>query len=180
MRERGVSTLGAVVLAALAGVLAAGLMMDWMVVDVRTPAPDELHIKVPFPLIAGRIATAFIPDEALEETEVPPEVRAQRDVAIEALRALVDAPDATIVKVEAPDAIVDITKRGDDLHLAVDADDAVVTCVLPLDGVLDALEHWDWESFDPKLVFDVLSAAPMGNLVTVEVDDGTRVAINMW
>ena len=180
MRERGVSTVGAVVLSGLAGILVAGLMMDWMVVDVRTPAPEDIHIKVPFPLIVGRIATSFIPDEALEEATVPPEVRAQRDVAIAAVRALVDAPDATIVKVEAEDAIVDITKRGDDLHIAVDADDAIVKCVVPLDGVLHALEGWDWETFEPSLVFDVLAAAPMGNLITVEVDDGTRVAINMW
>ena len=53
--QRGVSTVGAVVLAGLAGVLATVLMMDWMIVEVRTPEPEDLHLKVPFPLLAGRI-----------------------------------------------------------------------------------------------------------------------------
>jgi hypothetical protein len=46
--------------------------------------------------------------------------------------------------------------------------------------VLEALEDWDWQTVDPDLLFDILGSASMGNLVTVEVDDGTRVAIKMW
>jgi hypothetical protein len=30
------------------------------------------------------------------------------------------------------------------------------------------------------MVLDVLSDAPMGELVRVEVDDGTRVVLTMW
>ena len=180
MRERGISTVPAVIMAAVAGLIAALLLMDWMVVDVQTPGPDGHHIKVPFPLLAARIATSFIPDEAMDDAEIPPEVKEHRETVLTALSTLVDAPDATLVKVEADDANVLIDKVGDDLRIAVDADDATVRCTVPLDGVLDALEHWDWETADPAMIFRVLGAASNGNLVTVEADDGTRVTINMW
>ena len=65
--QRGISTLGAVLLAATAGLLTATLMMDWMVVDVHVVDVSEnddlqvdapLHIRVPFPLLIADIATA--------------------------------------------------------------------------------------------------------------------------
>jgi hypothetical protein len=179
MRERGVSTLGGVLLAALAGMLTALLLMDWVVVDVRVPEPDSIHIKVPFPLIIGRVATAFIPDDVTADATVPPELRDHKELVLEALRSLVEAPDAMLVKVDADDAQVEVRKKGDDLHVWVDADDARVRCTVPLDGVLDALEDWDWQTFDPGMAFDILSAAN-GDLVNVEVDDGTKVAVKIW
>ena len=91
-----------------------------------------------------------------------------------------DAPDTALVKVSAPDVLVEISKLGDNLRIAVDADDAIVRCTVPLDGVLYALEKWDWETFDPDLIFDTLGKADNGPLVTVEVDDGTKVAVNLW
>lgn len=180
MRERGVSTVGAVVLTGLAGMLAGLLMMDWVIVDVRTPEPEAMRIRVPFPLVAGRIATAMIPDEALAEATVPPELRAQRETVLAALRSLADAPDATLVSVRTPDERVEIVKRGSDLRIEVDAEDASVRCAVPLDGLLDALEGWDWQTADPGMLFDVLGAASNGDLVRVEADDGTKVAITMW
>ena len=180
MRERGVSTVGAVVLAGLAGTLATVMAMDWMVVDVRTPAPDAMHMRIPMPLVAARVATAFIPEEATHDAEVPPELRQQRELVLAALRSLADAPDTTLVSVIAPDARVEVTKKGDLLKIVVDADDANVRCAVPLDGVLEALDDWDWQTFDPSMVLDVLSDAPMGEMVRVEADDGTRVVITMW
>lgn len=180
MRERGISTLAGVLLAGLAGTLTALALMDWMVVDVRTPAPDAFHIKVPFPLIAGRVATSFVPDKALEEATIPPEVTQQKDAVLAALRTLAEAPDTTFVKVEAPDAVVDISKKGDNLLISVDADDAKVRCKVPIDGVLDALERWDWKRVDPAMAWRILGAADHGDLVRVEADDGTKVAITMW
>ncbi len=180
MRERGVSTLGGILLATMAGMVTAALIMDWVVVDVYTPAPDAFHIKVPFPLFVGQVATAFIPEDVTSEAVVPPEVREHRELLLTALRSLLETPDATLVKVQADDANVDIRKVGDDLLVAVDADDATVRCTVPLDGVLDALEDWDWETFDPGMMFDILGAVNHGDLVTVEVDDGTRVAVKIW
>lgn len=180
MRERGVSTVGAVVLVGLAGTLAAVAAMDWMMVDVRTPAPDAMHLRIPMPLVAGRIATALVPDEALKDARVPPELRQQRELVLAALGSLAEGPDTKLVSVVAPDARVEIEKKGDLLQIAVDADGATVRCAVPLDGVREALEDWDWQSFEPGMVLDVLADAPMGELVRVEADDGTRVVITMW
>jgi hypothetical protein len=175
------STLGAVLLAATAGLLTATLMMDWMVVDVHVVEEDmPVHIKVPFPLLVADIATGFIPDEVFEEAEIPPEARAQKELVIETIRALLDSPDAEFIKVRTEDAIVDISKDGDTLRIAVDAEDAVVRCNVPIDGILKALEDWDWETVDPQIAFDILHAAENGDLVTVATEDGVRVAIKMW
>jgi hypothetical protein len=180
MRERGVSTVGAVVLAGLAGTLATVMAMDWMLIDVKTPAPDAMRMRVPMPLLAARVATAFIPEEAVRDVAVPPELRQQRELVMTALRSLADGPDTTLVSVVAPDARVEVTKKGDLLQIAVDADDANVRCAVPIHGVLEALDDWDWQTFDPDIVLDVLSDAPMGEMVRVEADDGTRVVISMW
>ena len=179
--QRGMSTLGAVLLAGTAGLLTATLMMDWMVVDVHVIEEDTpIHIKVPFPLVVADIATGFVPDELLEEAEFPPEVTAQKELVLATVAALLDSPDTHLVKVQTEDADVDIFKDGDTLRISVDADDAVVRCHIPIDGVLTALEKWDWETFDPQMVFDVLHAAENGELVTVTTDDGVRVAVKMW
>jgi len=183
------STLGAVLLAGTAGLLTATLLVDWMVVDVHVldvshhddiELDAPVHIRVPFPLIVADIAAGFIPDEVLEDAEVPPELKAQRELILAAVEGLLDSPDAALVKVRTEDANVDIIKDGDTLRISVDADDAVVRCNVPIDGVLEALADWDWETFDPKMVLDVLHAAENGDLVTVATDDGVRVAIKMW
>ena len=179
-RQSGVSTVGAVLLAGLAATLATLLMMDWMFVDVQTPEPESIHIMVPFPLLAGRVAAGIVPDDVFRDAEMPPEVLQQREVVLTALRELADTPDATLVRVDADDAIVNISKTGDDLLVSVDADDARVRCKIPVDGILDALEGWDWQTADPDLIFDILGSASMGEFVTVEAEDGTRVAIKMW
>ena len=178
--QRGMSTFGAVLLAGTAGLLTATLMMDWMVVDVHVVEETPVHIKVPFPLVLASMATGFIPDEAMEEARMPPEVTAQRELVLAAVKALADSPDATFVKVRAEDASVDVVKDGDTIRISVDAEDAVVRCNVPIKGVYDALERWDWETADPQMLFDVLHAAENGDLVTVATDDGVRVAIKMW
>jgi hypothetical protein len=183
------STLGAVLLAGTAGLLTATLLMDWMVVDVHvvdvSPHDDlevgtPVHIKVPFPLVVANIASSFIPDEAYEDAEVPPEVTAQKDLVVASIRALLESPDAALVSVVTDDTNVSIVKEGDTLRVAVDADDAVVRCNVPIDGVLEALENWDWKTADPKMIFDVLHAAENGELVTVATEDGVRVSVKMW
>ena len=187
--QRGMSTLGAVLLAGTVGLLTATLMMDWMVVDVHvvdvSPNDDleldsPVHVKVPFPLVVASIASSFIPDEAFEDAEIPPEVTAQKDLVLASIHALLKSPYAALVTVKAEDANVSIVKDGDTLRIAVDADDAVVHCNIPIDGVLEALENWDWQTADPHMIFDVLRAAENGDLVTVATDDGVRVAVKMW
>jgi hypothetical protein len=135
---------------------------------------------VPFPLFVADIASSFIPADAFEVEEFPPEIAANKELIMAAVASLLDAPDSALVKVSAPDALVEISKIGDNITVAVDADDATVRCTIPLDGVLYALEKWDWKTFDPDLIFDTLGKADNGPLVTVEVDDGTKVAVNLW
>ena len=157
MRERGASTVGTILIAGLAGLLTAGLMMDWMVVDVRPAELDGVPIIVPFPLWAARMAVSLAPLDDLPEMRVPAELRAQREMITGAAQELLACPDGQLVQVLADDVDVQIVKSGDVLRLMVDADDAKVQCAIPLDGVVDMLESWDWETFDPSMVFDVLS-----------------------
>ena len=180
MRERGISTIGGILLAGLAGILTAAVITDWMVIDIQIADPDPMHIKVPFPLFIADVASSFVPDEVFEEAQIPPELAANKELILTAVSSLLDAPDTALVKVSAPDVLVEISKLGDNLRIAVDADDAIVRCTVPLDGVLYALEKWDWETFDPGLIFDTLGKADNGPLVTVEIDDGTKVAVNLW
>lgn len=180
MRQRGMSTIGGVLLAGLLGTLTAVAVTDWMIVDVQIADPDPMHIKVPFPLFVANVAASFVPEDALDDARIPPEVTANKELVITAITTLLEAPDTALVKVETPDARVEIAKQGDNLTIAVDADDAIVRCTLPLDGVLYALEEWDWETVDPGLIFDTLAKADNGPLITVDADDGTKVAINLW
>mgnify|MGYP002064247894 CR=1 FL=1 len=113
MRQRGMSTVGGVLLAGLLGTLAAVAVTDWMIVDVQIADPDPIHIKVPFPLFIANVATSFVPDSALEDARIPPEVTANKELVIAAITTLLEAPDSSLVKVEAPDARVEIEKTGD-------------------------------------------------------------------
>ncbi len=177
--QRGMGTVPAVALAALAGVLTAGLMMDWVVVDVETTGPDAVNITIPFPLLVGRIAAAAVPDSLLEEAVMPPEVAENRELVMTAIRALSDCPDGNLVTVDAPDAKVRINKEGDQLLIDVDADDAVVHCRVPVKGIYKALDRWDWETPDPGMAFRILASAKNGDLVTVDAEDA-KVAIRIW
>ncbi len=179
-RQKGISTLGSILLAAVAGPGAATVLMDWVIVDVQTPEPEAIHFKVPFPLVVADIAVAFIPDDVTQEMEVPQEVRAQREAVMAALSSLVDAPDGVLVEVTTPDETVSIVKKGRKILIDVDAEDAEVHCAVPLDGIYKSLERWDWEVFEPKMVLTALHHTSPGVLVDVNADDGTKVKITKW
>ena len=59
---------------------------------------------------------------ALEDAEVPPEVKEQRELILATVKGLLDSPDADLVTVHTDDAHVEIVKEGDTLRIAVDAD----------------------------------------------------------
>jgi hypothetical protein len=178
MRERGSSTVGTILLAGLAGLLTAGLMMDWMIVDVRATELDGVPIIVPFPLWAAEAAVGLASLGDLPEMRVPEEMRQQRELITRAAQELLACPDGNLVQVKAPDTDVQILKQGDVLRIMVNADGAKVQCAIPLDGVVDMLESWDWKTFDPSMVFDVLSHAPNGHLVYVDAEEA-KVAISI-
>lgn len=179
-RQRGISTLGSILLAAVAGLGAATVLMDWVIIDVKTPEPEEIQFKIPFPLVVADIAVAFIPDEVTQEMMVPPEAKAQREAVMAALSSLVEAPDGPLVEVTSPDETVSIVKEGRKLMVDVDTDDAVVHCAIPLDGIYRSLDRWDWEVFEPKMMLTALHHTSPGVLVDVKADDGTKVKITKW
>lgn len=179
MRERGTSTVAVVVAAAAAGLLAAALFTNWMVLDVHTTGPDAVNIKLPVPLPLIRTAAAFVPSDSMPPLDIPPEVTANRETILQALRELRDAPDVTMVRVRTDDANVVIEKKDSTLIVDVQAPDAKVQCRVPLDGIVEALEKWDWKTCSPQLALRVLAKAKHGPLVTVDSEDA-RVAIKMW
>lgn len=179
-RQRGISTLGSILIAGVAGLVTATAIMDWVVVDVRTPEPENMRIVVPFPLILADVATAFIPDEARSEMAVPEEVRAQRDVVMAALRGLEDLPECTLVEVRTPEERVNIRAKNRSIVVDVVADGDTVHCSLPVKALSDSLDRWDWKVFEPKIALRALHRAPAGVLVDVNAGDGTKVKITKW
>ncbi len=179
MSQRGISTLPAVLLAAFAGLVTAVFLADWVIVDVETTNADQVHIVVPFPLVLADIAMAFIPNDTFNEAEVPAELSEHREVIMDSLESLIACPDTTLVKVKNQDTLVLITKKGDTLHIEVDSDGNHVRCAIPVDGIRNALENWDWQTFDPDVLLDALHEADGGPLIKVEAEDA-RVAISMW
>ena len=178
--QRGISTLGSVLLAAVAGLGAGTILMDWVIVDVQTPQPEVIHIKAPLPLVLADIALAFIPDDAMQDMVVPREVRNQRDTVMAALAGLIDAPDGVLVEVTTPDETVNIENRGRKLIIDVETEDTVVHCSFPLAGIQKSLGDWNWEAFEPRMVLTALHHTSPGVLVDVAVDDGTKVKITKW
>ena len=179
MRERGMSTVPAVLLAGAAGLVVAVAMMDWMVIDIHTTGEDAVDLTVPVPLMVPRLAAVFIPDETLADARVPPEVRQHKELILAMVRELEAAPDTTLVRVDSPDAKVLIRTENDTLRLAVDADDATVRCAIPLSGLAKVLERWDWQTADPQLALDLLASARRGEMVKVEAEDA-RVSLSLW
>ena len=179
MRERGFSNVAAVLLGLAAALLVAPLLMTWVVVDVETAPPENVHIKLPVPLALIRAVVAFVPADEIPD-HLPAGLKEHRAEVLAALRGLLDAPDGTtFVTVDAPDARVRVAKQGRSLQVDVDADDAVVHCAVPLDGALAALERWDWEHVRPGMAVELLARAERGNLVKVDAPDA-KVSIDIW
>jgi hypothetical protein len=179
MRERGASNLATILLAAVAALVVSVLLMDWVVVDVRTEGEDRVHVVVPVPLGLVRAALAFAPDEEMR-VEVPAEARRYREPALKVMQELEAVPDGTtLVAVNAPDAKVTIRKERGRLLLDVHADDATVHGALPVEAVARALQRWDWKRADPRLALDVLAAAGPGQILSVDAPDA-RVRISTW
>jgi hypothetical protein len=179
MSERGISTLPAVLLAAFAGLVTAVFLADWVIVDVETKNADQIHIVVPFPLVLADFATSLIPTDTFKDAKVPAELAEHREAIMASLECLLACPDATLVKVKNQDTRVLITKKSDTLHIEVDAEGNQVRCAIPVAGIRNALENWDWQTFEPDVLLDALHEADGGPLIKVEAEDA-RVAISMW
>ena len=126
-------------LSLLVGLGMGAFLSGWGWVDVRTTGADAVHIALPIPMDLLPVACFFIPDEARRDEGFQEFLR-HKDAAIKMLDALRDCPNACLVKVQSPEANVEITKVGDRLRIDVDAPDAHVRVRLPLGPVVRALK----------------------------------------
>lgn len=178
--QRGLSTLAAIVLSALAGLTTATFLADWAVVRVRTPGPEVHNLTIPIPIVLGDMAAAFLPQDLADEAEIPPELKENKEAILEILGELIDAPDGRLISVDSDEANVRIGLKKGEILVHVDAPDAKVFCRLPLKGLRKALEKWDFETIEPDLLLKTLHSARSGNLVEVDAEDGTQVTISMF
>ena len=139
MHKKGAATLIALSFSLAAGLGIGAFLSGWGWVDVRTTGADAVHIVMPIPMGLLPVACFFIPDEARQKEGFQNFLR-HKDAAIRMMDALRDCPNARLVKVESPDANVEITKSGDRLLIEVDAPDAHVRVRVPLGPVVRALK----------------------------------------
>jgi hypothetical protein len=177
--QRRLSTPTTIVLAVLAAVAVAPFLMNWLVLEVHTAEPDRVDLFIPMPLTIARLALHAIPAEKLD-ARVPADLQARRAQVLAILDALRQAPDATFVSVDSPDATVRIAKRGNLLTLDVRGDrEGTVHGTLPIAALHGALARWDWRSFHPAMALDVLASAGRGKILDVNSRDA-RVVIRIW
>lgn len=179
-RQRGVSTIAVVLLSAVAGLTTATLVADWAVVRVQTPGPEVHNLTIPFPVVLGDVAAAFLPRDLAEKAEIPPEIKENKEAILEILDELIESPSAQLVTVSSDEAKVSIGLEKAELQINVHAPDAKVFCRLPLKGLRKALENWDFETIEPDLILETLHSAHRGKLVEVNAEDGTHVTISKF
>jgi hypothetical protein len=95
------------------------------------------------------------------------------------LAAVKGSPDGEFVKVDAPDAKVQVSKRAGTLYVNVvetAEDHATVNVTLPM-AMIDALKFDDANQIDIAALLTGLDQLPDGDLVTVEADDAT---VRVW
>lgn len=161
---------------AIAGAAAA---TGIMVVDVN-PA-DGPHIVVPVPLAMAQMAASFVPEQELgiDDHDLA-ELREHLPEARELVRAIVDAPDGELVRVEERNGgLVSVSKRGDALEVYVDQDDDHVEVTVPLSLAERALEDLASGRVRPAALISELRRQRWTDLVEVH-SGGDHVRIWMF
>ncbi len=170
------SPIALIALAAATGLMAAALLLDWLVVDVRTAEGPRVALAVP--VAAVRTAVALLPARLLPDRDLPPEAAADLRVAAGLLHELARAPSGTRVRVASPDASV-LVAAGDGAVVAdVHAPGSEVHVRLPLLGLARALERWDARRLD-RAALDVLLAALADGFEVRVADRETRVRVTV-
>ncbi len=164
----------AVPVAAVATIGATGVV----VVDVREAGPKGHHIVVPMPLLAARVAAAFVPADKAR-LNLDPEAARHLPLAREAVQALADAPDCELVRVEQQDEQVVIRKEGQKLSVHVRSEREEVRVNVPLDMLLEVLPGPDGR-ISPSAAVAALGSARFTDLVEVKSADGDQVKITVW
>ena len=163
-RTRALTALGAVFLGGVAALAAAGAMMDWLVIDLRTAPGHEgpRRLWLPVPVAALRLAAAAAP--ALGEP-APEALRKRLPAIRSALGVLARCPDSEFVRIETNEATVRIAKRGGELTLEVRAPEAAIHGAIPIAGLVRAARRLDG------------GAAPVGPALAL-LDDGFELTVD--
>lgn len=163
----------AVPVAAAGAVAATGVA----VVDVRE-ARGGHRIVVPVPLALVQLAAAFVPES---RTQVHLEREAARylPVARDVLAALAEAPDAELVRVEAPGRQVLVRKQGRRLRVQVEERDTRVDVSVPIDLALQVLPDAHGRISGSRAAW-ALQQARFSRLVEVRGADGERVSVTLF
>jgi hypothetical protein len=174
--EKGFAAL--LVMFAIWLVIMPALILDWVIVDVKTCDKDNVHIIVPVPLQLAGIALSFIPKEDLNVT-IPKEVQDNKELITRLFNELKDSPDATLVSVKSNEAQVTISKKGNNLTIDVIAPDAKVHGILPLKETSRMFETWDGQHIQPQLAIKLLADCHPGSILSIDSKEA-RVHITKW
>jgi len=172
----------AIILLALAVLVAGPALADngtrWLNVHV-TELEEGTNVEVHLPLSLVLSVIRSVDVENFHGGKVDLEID---DVDIdwpEILRAIKDAPDGEFVKVDAPDAQVQVSKSAGTLHIEVteaEEHNAVVNVTLPVQ-VIDALSIDEHNQIDVAALLSSFESLPNGDLVTVNADEAT---VRVW
>ena len=169
----------AAVLAVPFALLATMASLGVVVVDVQEGGPDGHRIIVPAPLVLAQAALAVAPAIAGEELRLPTEEVPHVEVARDIIKALAEAPDGILVKVEEPDEQVEIRKEGDKIVVRVQGKNGEdVSVNAPLSLALSALPDADGNVSTVKMA-GALGTVRFTDLVDVH-DGDTHVRVWVW
>jgi hypothetical protein len=178
MRQRGISTVATVIVAAAAALLIAPLFMGFMIVDVNVKGPEGHHIVLPVPMGPARMVMALMPRDKVS-CEVPRELARHRAMISSALDTLASCGNTTLVSVRSPQAKVRIATAGGALTLDVEDRDTTVRGAFRIEAVREFLAHWDGQRLDGRAALDMVAGLGRGELIAVKSRDAD-VSIRLW
>jgi len=169
----------AAVLAVPLALLATVASLGVVVVDVQEGGPDGHRIIVPAPLVLAQAALAIAPAVAGDELRIPTQDIPHVEVARDILKALADAPDGILVRVEEPDELVEVRKEGDTIVVRVQGSNGEdVSVNAPLALALSALPDAEGK-ISTTAMAGSLSSTRFTDLVDVH-DGDTHVRAWVW
>jgi hypothetical protein len=178
MRQRGISTIATVIIAATAALLIAPLFMGFVIVDVNVKGPERHHIIVPVPLGPARAVMALLPRGRVA-CEVPGELAKHRAEISSALDTLASCGDTTLVSVRSPKTTVRIATARGALCLDVEERDTSVHGSFRIEAVRNFLAHWDGRRLEGRAALDLVAGLGRGELLSVRSREAD-VSLKLW
>jgi hypothetical protein len=169
--------IGAVLAAVPASMLAVAAATGVVVVDVQQSGPSGHHLVVPVPLAAARIAAEFVPQSA-RKLDVG-EARRYLPAANEVLKALAEAPDGELVRVEQPNESVRIAKVGRDLAIRVRNPEGEVSVDVPIALATAVLTELESGEASAASLVGALQRARLTTIADVRQGD-QHVRVTVW